>query len=67
MLLNGGNGRVDRGVPEPYAERVVRVLLERRIRQDPALCGRLDSKGRDIDVEVAADDPVVNVVGVDIE
>jgi hypothetical protein len=42
-------------------------LLERRIRQDPALRGRLDSKGRDGYVEVAADDPVVNVVGVDIE
>ena len=31
------------------------------------MCGWLNSKGRDIDVKVAADDPVVDVVSIDIE
>src|SRR6185436_14558097 len=49
-VVERGDGRVDRGVPEARTERVVRVLLEGRIRQDPALCGRLDSSCDDIDI-----------------
>ena len=42
-VVERSNRRVDRGVPVPHRERVVRVLLEVRILQDPAQCGRLDS------------------------
>ena len=58
---------VQRGVPEAGVQSRVGVRLERLVGQDLALRGRPDTGALDRDVEVTGLQPVVDVVGVDVE
>ena len=59
--------RVDRGVPEPGDLSRVGVLLLVRVAQDPPLGGWLHTTTGHIHIEVARDQPVVDVISVDIQ
>ena len=67
MLSNGATVGLIEVYQSRGAARVVRVRLEVGSSSNAARAAGCDAGARDVDVEVAGDQPVVDVVGVDIQ
>jgi hypothetical protein len=66
-VVQRGHGRAHDGESQPGNQCRVGVGQERPVSQDPALRGRANPPTFDGDIDVACDQLVVDVVGVDVE